>query len=130
MLLTAALLYLALMAVPRAPAWWLTLPWAVRDLTAPLAVGGGAACLGLGQPLAGGLLILGALAGLVRRDMDGIPRLTEVGEEALRLMASLYPEEREAVYWENYGKWLMNGYPLGSVPFSPAPASQEGQSPA
>ena len=67
------------------------------------------------------------LAGLVRRDMDGIPRLTEVGEEALRLMASLYPEEREAVYWENYGKWLMNGFPMGSVPFSPAPASQEGQ---
>ncbi len=67
MLLTAALLYLALMAVPRAPAWWLSLPWAVRDLTAPLAFGGGAACLGLGQPLAGGVLILGALAGLVRR---------------------------------------------------------------
>lgn len=98
MLVTAAVLYLALMALRRAPAWWLSLPFAVREPTAPLATGIGAACLALGEVPAGLLFLAGVLLGLRRRRRRGaLPELRGRMLHVATLNAGMHRADPERV---------------------------------
>lgn len=55
---------------------------------------------------------IGILSGLVYRESDGTPTLTEVGREALRLMDLLPLAAQRQVYWENYSRYLSGLPPL------------------
>lgn len=67
-MLWLALLYCVVMWTPRAPVWWLTLPWAVRDATPPLGLGAALASVVLGAFPAAGAWALGACGSLRRRN--------------------------------------------------------------
>lgn len=76
-------LYVLVMWVKRAPCSWLSLPWAVRDASPPLALGAALALALLGQTPAAALFLLGSLGAATRRPRRG--PLPVLGGEVLHV---------------------------------------------